>query len=186
MNQPLYGTYIGMLYLHFMYISAPTLDHFQAFMIKLGKYEFIAPDNLYSKIGMKACKETSIIQQLCASTFFMVGGWNSAQLNQVIFFLYTFTLLVNVNLRFIVFKSTISVIMSNTPAGCSTKQLTHYAQEIRSGSIFLLLIRAYIHTQTYICILFITNCRFTNIYIYIYIYVSSTYVSLMYLYIICI
>ncbi|GJQ87639.1 hypothetical protein Trydic_g17464 [Trypoxylus dichotomus] len=77
----------------------------------LGVDEFMPSNDLFSLIGQIACNDESFVQGICASVFFLIGGWNSAQLNQTV----------------------IPVITSNTPAGSSTKQLIHYAQGIDSG-----------------------------------------------------
>ncbi|KAK9731502.1 alpha/beta-hydrolase lipase region [Popillia japonica] len=77
----------------------------------IGIDEFLPNTNLFGLIGQIACNDESFVQGLCASVFFLIGGWNSAQLNQ----------------------SMIPVITTNTPAGAATKQMIHYAQGISSG-----------------------------------------------------
>ncbi|GJQ87640.1 hypothetical protein Trydic_g17465 [Trypoxylus dichotomus] len=77
----------------------------------LGVDEFLPSSDLFTLIGQIACNDESFVQGVCASIFFLIGGWNSAQMNQTV----------------------IPVVTTNAPAGSSTKQFIHYAQEVSSG-----------------------------------------------------
>ncbi|KRT82468.1 hydrolase, partial [Oryctes borbonicus] len=89
-------------------IFSNSLDWILSF---LGVDEFLPKSGLFDLIGQAACNNESVFQDVCASVLFMICGWNSEQLN----------------------KTMIPVIMSNSPAGASTKQIIHYGQEITSG-----------------------------------------------------
>ncbi|KAI4454144.1 lysosomal acid lipase-related [Holotrichia oblita] len=77
----------------------------------LGVDEFLPSTGLMELIGQASCNDESMFQGVCASIYFLIGGWNSAQLNATM----------------------IPVILTNAPAGAATKQLLHYAQGINSG-----------------------------------------------------
>lgn len=49
----------------------------------MGVDEFLPNSSLFQLIGQAACNDESLFQGMCASVFFLIGGWNSAQLNQV-------------------------------------------------------------------------------------------------------
>ncbi|KAI4454128.1 lysosomal acid lipase-related [Holotrichia oblita] len=78
----------------------------------LGVDEFLPSTGLMELIGQASCNDESMFQGVCASIYFLIGGWNSAQLNATM----------------------IPVILTNAPAGAATKQLLHYAQGINSGT----------------------------------------------------
>ncbi|GJQ87658.1 hypothetical protein Trydic_g17477 [Trypoxylus dichotomus] len=77
----------------------------------LGIDEFLPSTTLMELIGQATCNDESLFQGVCSSIYFLIGGWNSAELNETM----------------------IPVILTNAPAGSSTKQLLHYAQEMRSA-----------------------------------------------------
>lgn len=78
----------------------------------LGANEFLPSNSMLALGGQKFCQDTSPVVELCANTLFLIGGFNSAQLN----------------------RSSLPVILAKTPAGASVKQLVHYAHNINSGS----------------------------------------------------
>ncbi|KAI4463814.1 lysosomal acid lipase-related [Holotrichia oblita] len=74
-------------------------------------FEFLPEPNILSQIGKTMCLAGTFFEELCASGLFLIGGWNSRELNATM----------------------VPVIVANTPASSSTRQILHYAQEIRSG-----------------------------------------------------
>ncbi|XP_069688423.1 lipase 3-like [Periplaneta americana] len=69
----------------------------------------LMPNNGFMKIlSDLACTEGSIFQPMCQNILFLIVGYDSSQLN----------------------KTVLPVILAHTPAGASTKSLSHYAQEI--------------------------------------------------------
>nr|XP_022911984.1 lipase 3-like [Onthophagus taurus] len=77
----------------------------------IGIAEFLPDIEFLGSIGKVFCKDGAIFQEVCAGVIFLIGGFDSEQLN----------------------RTMIPVIMTNTPAGAATKQLLHYAQDINSG-----------------------------------------------------
>jgi lysosomal acid lipase/cholesteryl ester hydrolase len=61
--------------------------------------------------GYYICRDESLFQELCANVLFLIGGFNSEQLNRTI----------------------LPAILQNTPAGSSVQQLTHYGHGVNSG-----------------------------------------------------
>ncbi|KAJ6640032.1 Lipase 3 [Pseudolycoriella hygida] len=78
----------------------------------LGIYEFLPNSDTMTRLGQAACRDEAFFQSMCSSVLFLIGGFNSAQLNGTM----------------------LPVILGHTPAGASTDQLVHYAQGIRSGN----------------------------------------------------
>ncbi|XP_055715506.1 lipase 3-like [Phlebotomus papatasi] len=77
----------------------------------LGTNEF-TPSNLLMQLGGHLlCKATSPFQEVCANVIFLIGGFDSEQLNRTL----------------------LPTILTYTPAGASTKQLIHYGQLYNSG-----------------------------------------------------
>ncbi|CAG9088093.1 unnamed protein product [Plutella xylostella] len=74
----------------------------------LGIGEFIPNTEILRMAGQAACNDDAFTQPLCSNIFFLIGGWNSDQLN----------------------TTTLPIIVSHTPAGASVKQVLHYGQEI--------------------------------------------------------
>ncbi|CRK92414.1 CLUMA_CG005975, isoform A [Clunio marinus] len=95
----------------FLRIVAPFADSIDTVMSMLGVYEFLPSNEMLVKGGQLICKDESPIQEVCANVLFLIGGFNSPQLNRTI----------------------IPAILENTPAGSSVDQLVHYAQGINSG-----------------------------------------------------
>jgi lysosomal acid lipase/cholesteryl ester hydrolase len=78
----------------------------------IGMNEFL-PNTDFIKfiVGDDVCKEDSITQFLCTNTLFAICGFSRKQMNTTL----------------------LPVITKYAPAGSSTKQMLHYAQEIRSA-----------------------------------------------------
>ncbi|KAJ6646747.1 Lipase 3 [Pseudolycoriella hygida] len=85
-----------------------TLDMATAF---LGIFEFFPNSKIMSLLGQAACRDEAWIQFVCSNVLFLIGGFNSVQMNNTM----------------------LPVIMGHTPAGASTNQMIHYGQEIRSS-----------------------------------------------------
>ena len=62
-------------------------------------------------LGATACKETSLISEVCTNSLFLIGGFHEENVN----------------------KTLLPDIMATTPAGCSVNQILHYLQEYNSG-----------------------------------------------------
>lgn len=77
----------------------------------LGIHEFFPSNKMMKKGGYWACRDESIFQEVCVNALFLIGGYNSAQLN----------------------RTMLPQILQHTPAGSSRHQLVHYGQEINSG-----------------------------------------------------
>uniref|UniRef100_A0A182MVJ6 Lipase n=1 Tax=Anopheles culicifacies TaxID=139723 RepID=A0A182MVJ6_9DIPT len=61
--------------------------------------------------GQMLCRDEALFQEVCANVLFLIGGFNSPQLN----------------------RTMLPAILANTPAGASVNQLVHYAQGYNSG-----------------------------------------------------
>lgn len=77
----------------------------------LGNHEFFPNDQMMEEGGAKECRDESPFQELCANALFLVGGYNSAQLNY----------------------SHLPYINMYTPAGASRHQIVHFAQGVNHG-----------------------------------------------------
>ncbi|KAJ6645640.1 Lipase 3, partial [Pseudolycoriella hygida] len=77
----------------------------------LGIYEYLPRSEFVALVGQIVCKDGSWLQLICSNGLFLVGGFNSKQLN----------------------KTMLPVISGHAPAGAAVKQIIHYAQGIRSG-----------------------------------------------------
>lgn len=77
----------------------------------LGIHEFFPSNKMMKKGGYFLCRDESIFQELCANSLFLIGGFNSEQLNRTL----------------------LPSILKYTPAGASRHQLVHYGQEVNSG-----------------------------------------------------
>ncbi|XP_017768293.1 PREDICTED: uncharacterized protein LOC108556624 [Nicrophorus vespilloides] len=81
------------------------------FILKLiGMHEFLPTDGFLHNVTKAFC-EPGITQVLCENSLFALCGFNKKQLNTTL----------------------LPIMMGHTPAGSSTKQFLHYAQEINSG-----------------------------------------------------
>ena len=49
----------------------------------MGFYEFMPSNQLLSLIGQVFCNEQAITVEMCVNALFMVGGYDSGQLNKV-------------------------------------------------------------------------------------------------------
>jgi hypothetical protein len=49
----------------------------------MGHYEFMPSNLLLTLIGQALCNEQAITVEICANVLFMVGGYDSGQLNRV-------------------------------------------------------------------------------------------------------
>jgi hypothetical protein len=52
-------------------------------MTLMGPYEFMPSSELLTMIGQAMCHEQAATVEMCANALFMVGGFNSEQLNRV-------------------------------------------------------------------------------------------------------
>lgn len=52
----------------------------------MGVYEFLPDNDLMNLLGQAACKDEAWFQPVCSNALFLVGGFNSPQLNTVIDF----------------------------------------------------------------------------------------------------
>jgi len=77
----------------------------------LGIYEFLPNSELMALLGQAACRDEAWFQVVCSNVLFLIGGFNSPQMNTTM----------------------LPVIMGHTPAGASTDQMIHYGQGIRTG-----------------------------------------------------
>lgn len=95
----------------FIRVLAPFVNTIEWVVGMMGINEFLPSSDLMTQGGGLLCRDTSSIQELCANVLFLIGGFNSEQLN----------------------RSTIPAILENTPAGASVGQLVHYAQGVNSA-----------------------------------------------------
>lgn len=49
----------------------------------LGAYEFLPTMEFLQIAGQSLCRDEAIFQELCANVLFLLGGYNSEQLNRV-------------------------------------------------------------------------------------------------------
>lgn len=82
----------------------------QTFFKVIGINEFLPNTEWIGKIGSELCNEGAT-QAICTNSLFLLCGFSPDQMN----------------------ASVLPIITSHTPAGSSSKQLIHYAQEIKSG-----------------------------------------------------
>ncbi|XP_044255278.1 lipase 1-like, partial [Tribolium madens] len=73
--------------------------------------EIMPEGGLVSKLGQKLCGINTLTKILCSNTLFAICGFDCKQLNATL----------------------LPLFLAHVPAGCSSKQLLHYAQEINSG-----------------------------------------------------
>lgn len=76
------------------------VDTIETVMKMLGVYEFLPSDDMMIEGGKLVCKDESPFQEVCANVLFLLGGYNSDQLNRTL----------------------IPEILANTPAGKSKAQ----------------------------------------------------------------
>jgi lysosomal acid lipase/cholesteryl ester hydrolase len=68
----------------FLRAIAPFVDSVETVMKMLGVYEFLPSNDMMINGGKLVCKDESPIQELCANVFFLMFGYNSAQLNRTL------------------------------------------------------------------------------------------------------
>lgn len=90
---------------------APFVDILDTITRLLGLNEFLASSELLAGVGADLCRDESPNQDVCSNILFLIGGYNSAQLNTTM----------------------IPAILENTPAGASARQLIHYGQGFNSA-----------------------------------------------------
>lgn len=95
----------------FIQAISPFVDQVEWIMDMLGVYEFMPSTDMMSKGGYYVCRDESLVQEVCANVLFLIGGFNSLQLNRTI----------------------IPDILANTPAGAAVGQLVHYGQGVKSA-----------------------------------------------------
>lgn len=95
----------------FVRALSPFVDQVEWIMNMLGVYEFMPSHDMMEKGGYLLCRDESPFQEVCANVLFLIGGFNSAQLNRTV----------------------IPDILANTPAGAAVGQLVHYGQGVNSG-----------------------------------------------------
>lgn len=95
----------------FIRVISPFVDSLDWIMSMLGINEFLPSTTLMELGGYILCRDTSPFQEVCANVLFLIGGFNSAQLN----------------------RTMIPAILQNTPAGASVNQLVHYGQGVNSA-----------------------------------------------------
>lgn len=49
----------------------------------LGIYEFLPNNELMTMLGQAACRDKAWFQFMCSNVLFLIGGFNSAQMNSV-------------------------------------------------------------------------------------------------------
>lgn len=79
----------------------------------IGPYEFLPNTDLLCQAARYLAADGSPTQILCTNAMFVLCGYTPKEMN----------------------ASILPVIMGHSPAGCSTKQVIHYIQEIHSGKI---------------------------------------------------
>lgn len=49
----------------------------------LGIYDFLPNNKIMSLLGQAACRDEAWFQVVCSNVLFLIGGFNSAQMNNV-------------------------------------------------------------------------------------------------------
>lgn len=80
----------------------------------IGVNEFLPSSDFLAQAGGVLCSESSLTQFICTNSLFVLCGFSVKQMNTEL----------------------LPVIMGHTPAGSSTKQFLHYAQNIRHRNKF--------------------------------------------------
>ncbi|XP_065225614.1 lipase 3-like isoform X2 [Planococcus citri] len=80
----------------------------------MGFYEFRPGGKFLLYAGQMVCKRNVVTQNICNNVLFLIAGYDTSQLN----------------------KTSLPMILAHSPAGASSKQLTHYAQLIRKERWF--------------------------------------------------
>jgi lysosomal acid lipase/cholesteryl ester hydrolase len=95
----------------FVRAMSPFVDQVEWVLDMMGVYEFMPSNDMMEKGGYFICRDESPFQEVCANVLFLIGGFNSEQLN----------------------RTMIPAILQNTPAGAAVRQLTHYGHGVNSG-----------------------------------------------------
>lgn len=95
----------------FIRALAPFVDQAEWILKMLGVHEFAPSDDMLINGGKLVCKSESPFIEVCANVLFLIGGFNSAQLD----------------------RDLIPQILADTPAGAAVDQLVHYGQLINSA-----------------------------------------------------
>ncbi|XP_048005090.1 lipase 3-like [Leguminivora glycinivorella] len=93
-----------------LHAIAPFSNVIAKFLTVIGKAEFMPNKRLMKWAGAAMCRNGATFQELCSNIYFLIGGWNSVELN----------------------RTMIPVILGHTPAGASVYQLAHYGQVMAS------------------------------------------------------
>ncbi|XP_061724986.1 lipase 3-like [Cydia pomonella] len=93
-----------------LHVIAPFSNFIAKFLAMIGKAEFMPNKLLLKWAGAALCRDGAIFQELCSNIYFLIGGWNSVELNRTI----------------------IPVILGHFPAGASVYQIAHYGQVMAS------------------------------------------------------
>ena len=60
------------------------VDEIETVMKMFGVYEFMPSNEMLVNGGKYLCKDQSLFQEVCANVLFLIGGFNSQQLNRTI------------------------------------------------------------------------------------------------------
>jgi len=80
--------FMSNLFSPFIRAIAPFVDQIDLVMDLLGVYEFMPSSEMMVKGGYYVCRDESIFQEVCANVLFLIGGYNSEQLNRVSYLVY--------------------------------------------------------------------------------------------------
>lgn len=96
-------------------LLAPFAKDFEMFLEMFGKYEFLPNKELFTLFAQDSCKRKTI-DLMCENVLFLLGGYDSAQLNM----------------------SRIPVYVRDHPAGTSVQNIAHYSQSVLTGQFSML------------------------------------------------
>lgn len=92
-------------------LAVLSLDWMEAAAHLMGVNEVLQNSKLLRALGEKECRDSAPVQSMCSNILFLGAGFDSQQLNM----------------------SMLPVVLGQTPAGSSVRQVFHYGQLIRSG-----------------------------------------------------
>uniref|UniRef100_A0A1L8DQ21 Lipase n=1 Tax=Nyssomyia neivai TaxID=330878 RepID=A0A1L8DQ21_9DIPT len=95
----------------FIRALAPFVNSLEMITSLIGMDEFMPSSTMMQLGGYFLCRDEALMQSMCGNVLFLIAGFNSEDMN----------------------STQLPVIMANTPAGASTRQLLHYAQLYNSG-----------------------------------------------------
>lgn len=90
---------------------APFVNQIDFVLKMLGVHEFAPSSEMMANGGKLLCDKTSVFHEICTNVLFLLGGYNSNQLDPDI----------------------LPLILQHTPAGSSVNQLVHFSQLFNSG-----------------------------------------------------